>query len=190
MEVIISLDQKLFLLLNGWNSIYADRMMSVITNPWAWVPVFLITLLYLIKHYNKKQILWIIGGLAFASILSEHFVSTFLKPFIGRVRPCHDDSLSVLVHTVVGCGGRYAWPSAHAANTFMMAGFIILMLNLKPKDWLFWGLCVYAMTVSYSRVYVGVHYPMDILSGAVIGLCVAYAVHKLLVFVRPELSYL
>ena len=190
METIIQIDQALFLLLNSWHNTYMDLVMSIITNTWAWVPVLVPILIYLTWKRGIAQTLWVLGGIICCVILGENLASTVLKPLVGRLRPCHDESLSFLVHTVVGCGGKHAWPSAHATNTFMLTSFVTLLLKLKLQHGLFWILCTYAVLVSYSRIYVGVHYPLDVLSGAVIGFGVAYIVYRGMIFVRPELIYL
>lgn len=99
-----------------------------------------------------------------------------------RLRPCHNPELANLVHTINGaCGGQYGFVSSHAANTFALAVFVVLVLK-KHFKWMFCFMLVWATIVSYSRIYVGVHYPGDVLGGALLGSTIGFLIWKTLVY--------
>lgn len=180
LDWLIKFDQKLFLFLNGLHSPTWDSIMSWITIKESWYPFYVLIIIFIAIKFKKEK--WFIFiSIAILITLTEQIASGLFKPLIGRFRPCHEPLLEGLVHTINGkCGGQFGYFSAHASNTFGLAGFLYLTFknNDKYKSigkiMFFW-----AAIVSYSRVYVGVHYPLDIISGAICGLIVSYMVYKL-----------
>ncbi len=170
---IVHTDQELFLWLNGQHKPFWDAVMALVTNKLTWIPLYLLLVYSLIKQFKIKSIGYILSIIAVVA-LSDQLASTFLKPYFARPRPCHDPALESLVHLIGGCGGAYGFVSSHAATSFGIA----MIFNLLPTKqlpgirWLF----VWALVYSYSRIYAGVHYPLDLAGGAVVGVLVALLV--------------
>jgi undecaprenyl-diphosphatase len=180
-------DRSLFLLLNSLNSPFWDRVMWIISGKATWIPLYLFILYLIWKRYNRG--IWIIVilialSITFADQLSVHaFKETFM-----RLRPCHEPSLSGMVHLVNGrCGGEYGFVSSHAVNSFTAAALSLLLIR---KRWFTITILVWASLVGYSRIYLGVHYPGDVLAGAALGLLTGWMFYQLwcIINARIELS--
>lgn len=138
-----------------------------LTNQLTWIPFFLFIIYILSKNY-KRQTLWILLGVVIAITLSDQLVSGIMKPLFERLRPSHSPDLEVMVHTVNGYkGGLYGFASSHAANSFGLAMFLWRASRDKIK-WI-WVMFVWAVLFSYTRIYLGVHYPGDIITGGLLG---------------------
>jgi undecaprenyl-diphosphatase len=167
MDELIALDQSLFLELNSRHSPFWDAVMVLISNKFVWFPFYGILVGLFVYFYKRKG--WLMVLSLGASVGLADFISSgILKPTVARLRPCHDTLINASVNAIDGCGGQYGFVSSHAANAFAVAIFVIMLL---PKNqWLFkFLLLVWALAISYSRVYLGVHYPGDITAGALIG---------------------
>ncbi len=171
LEHIIHVDQELFLWLNGMQSAFWDEVMRAITNKFTWIPLYLLLLYGIIAEFRMRAIGYIACILA-AVILSDQIASSFFKPYFMRPRPCHDPVIGHLVNVVTGCGGKYGFVSSHAATGFSIATTVNLLptKRLLAVRWLFFWAFIY----SYSRIHVGVHYPSDILGGALVGVISAF----------------
>lgn len=170
-QQLIELDKEVLLALNGNHSLFWDGFMWTATKTLTWIPVA-IALLYVIFKNNKLQdAVTILVSLALCVTLADQITSGFCKPFFARFRPTQDPEMMYLVHTVNGYrGGLYGFMSSHAANTFAVATFVTLLV----RNWLM-ALATFSWAViaTYSRIYLGVHYPGDILCGAIVGILVA-----------------
>jgi undecaprenyl-diphosphatase len=175
-EELLELDKRLLLFLNGWNSPFFDSVMLTLTETFVWTPLYA-TLIYLvIKIYGKSSI-WILLGVALTILLCDRITSGFMKPFFARLRPSHEPSLEGLLHLVNDYrGGLYGFASSHAADTFGVAMFVWLSLK-KYYRWI-WVVFVWAALMTYTRIYLGVHYPSDILVGALIGMTLGWLSFK------------
>lgn len=172
-EGIEKLDQELFLFLNGIHSPFWDTIMWHISGKFEWIPLYIILLYLLIKQYKKQSWKLIIGIAMLIAMVDQASVRLF-KEVVQRYRPCKNLDLESVVHLVNNkCGGTFGFVSSHAANTFALAVFIGLLLNTKNKNILML-LLIWATIVSYSRIYLGVHYPLDILGGAILGSSLAF----------------
>ncbi|HEY9117966.1 MAG TPA: phosphatase PAP2 family protein [Roseivirga sp.] len=166
-------DKALFKFLNGLHNSFFDFLMPGISNKYIWIPLYLLILYYLIRRSGFKT-LYIIIGIGLLIFLSDQSASGILKPWVERLRPCYDPTLEGQVHLLKGCGGKYGFASSHASNSFAVAMFAWLMLKDHIK--FIWLLFPWAILVAYSRVYIGVHFPGDIMVGAILGILSAYLV--------------
>lgn len=142
--------------------------MMLATKTIFWLPLYLF-LLYLIIKFKKWDTVFILLGIALTITLTDQITSGIMKPFFARLRPSQEPSLTGIVHLVDNYkGGLYGFASSHAANTFGTATLIFLLFRSRYR-WI-WIIFVWALLVSYTRIYLGVHYPGDILVGTVIGL--------------------
>lgn len=171
LDILDQYDRKLFLFLNQFHNSFFDRVMNQITDRFFWIPLYVLLVVFLVVLFRKKSWLVIIM-LVCAVVSSDVMTSRLCKPLFKRLRPCHEPEIAAMVHVVKGCGGMYGFASSHAANTFALAFFLFLLL-FKRFKWIALFLC-WATIVSCSRIYVGVHYPGDIIGGALIGALLAY----------------
>ncbi|WKV10706.1 phosphatase PAP2 family protein [Marivirga harenae] len=180
-ESLIELDQQLFLWLNGLHADWLDPIMLFITKRNPWIPLYAL-ILFLVIRKLKWQSWSMILAFALLITLADQAASGFFKPFFERLRPCHDPAIQGLVHMVKGCGGQYGFASSHASNTFALAFFLwFIYRNSYAKIMIAW-----AVVVSYSRIYVGVHYPGDIIMGAILGVLAAIVTFQLYKRIFPN----
>lgn len=177
--MIIDLDKKLLLFLNSFHLPWLDQVMFYLTKTFIWLPLYALLIFLIFKNY-KKQGWYILIGAALTVFLADEITSSIMKPYFARLRPSHEPSLQGLVHLVNGyAGGLYGFASSHAANTFGTALFVWLVLKPFYK-WIGW-IFLWAALMTYTRIYLGVHYPGDILVGALVGLAsgwVSYLLSK------------
>lgn len=177
MEKLLELDRDLFLFLNGLHSPFMDPILFFLTDGRAWLPLYLLTA-YLVYKSNKKESLWILGGIILSILITDQITTSFMKPFFARLRPSHEPSLQGMVHHVNNYfGGLYGFASSHAANTFGVTMFLWSILRKHYR----WSalLFIWPAVMSYSRIYLGVHYPGDIIVGTLIGLLTGWLVFRL-----------
>lgn len=162
------IDIRFFLFLNGLHTGWLDTVMVAITQMWPWIPLYLLLLYMVFKQYGKRG-WWILLAVAVVILCSDQLSAHVCKPLFHRLRPCFNPDLEGLVHLPKGLpGGRYGFVSSHAANTFAVAAFLTATLRKTYKS-IGWWLYAWALISSYSRIYIGVHYPGDIVAGAVLG---------------------
>ena len=179
MDLILELDRNLLIFLNSLGSEKFDDLWLIITNKFTHIPLYLLLLFLLfhsLKSSYKKYKLYKVYSIYILSIVFLIFISDQLsnlfKYSIQRLRPCHDDQIQNLIRIVKeDCGGLYSFFSAHASNSFVIATIFILFMNRKKE---YYSLLIWALFVAYSRVYLGVHYPSDIIIGSLIGITVSY----------------
>ncbi|MHA6247865.1 phosphatase PAP2 family protein [Pontibacter sp. CAU 1760] len=172
MEELDQLDQDVFLYLNGMHSPAWDRVMVLVSDKYFWIPFYALLIGYLVWRYRRQSIpMLLLAVLAIG--LADFVASGMFKPYFARLRPCHDPALSAAINIVKGCGGKFGFMSSHASTGFALAVFFNLILADRYLIFKI-VLVAWAVVVSYSRIYLGVHYPGDTIAGALLGSSLAY----------------
>jgi len=172
-------DQALFELINGkWTSPWLADFMPWMRTSEHWIPMYVMLVGFLFYKWGWKAWKWLVT-VAVAIALTDQVSSFIFKPLIHRLRPCADPSMLGQVKLLIGaCPTSFRFTSSHAANHFSLAMFIFMTLQplLKKYTYLFF---LWAALISYSQIYVGVHYPLDVVSGCIIGLSLGYVFAKI-----------
>jgi undecaprenyl-diphosphatase len=173
-EFINTWDKYLFLKINtSWTNSFLDAVLPWWRDANTWTPLYLFLILFVVINSKKQAFFWILAAIC-TLVLTDQISSSLVKPFFGRLRPCSDPSLINQVRLLLpNCSGGYSFTSSHATNHFGFAAFVFVTLKPIINKWgyLFF---LWAATISFSQVYVGVHYPLDIVSGAILGLLIGY----------------
>lgn len=176
LDKIISIDTDLFLFLNSLNSPFWDEIMYWFSHKFFWIPLYLFLAYLLFKKFGWRRALILFGLVIVTFAITNTISAEVFKKGFERLRPCHNPEISHLVHLVNGhCGGQFGFFSSHASNVFGLAMIFSLFLKKRIK-WFSLAIFSWAGIVSYSRIYLGVHYPLDILCGALFGVSVAVLV--------------
>ena len=187
---LLTKDQALFSLINGkWTNIVFDKLMPWLRTSNNWVPFYAALLIYLFIKWGAKAWKWVII-VALNVTLTDQISSSFFKPFFHRLRPCADPAIMYKSRLLVEhCSGGFSFTSSHAANHFGLAMLVFLTLQplFKKYTFLFF---IWAAIIGYAQVYVGVHYPLDVLVGSSIGLLVGYGMSKLYIKIEGNSNLL
>ena len=179
-----SFDTNLLLSLNGIHDLFFDKFMFAFTQIYVWIP-FYISVIYIIIKQQKSDALWLILALVLCVVLSDQLSSGLIKNSVQRLRPSHEPALQGLLHIVNEYrGGKYGFVSSHAANSF---GFAILSSLLFRKKGYIIAVFTWTIVNCYTRIYLGVHYPLDILGGMLVGAFSAFVIYYLLLKLKPTL---
>ena len=185
MELIQSLnlfDTELFLFFNGMHNSFFDGFMYAFTQIFVWIPLYA-SVIYLLIKTKKYDALWLILFLVLCIVICDQISSGIIKNTVQRLRPSHEPSLDGMVHLVNGyTGGRFGFVSSHAANTF---GFALLSsLLIRNRNF---AVMIFAWSLvnCYSRIYLGVHYPLDIVGGLLVGTFAATVCYIALLKFKP-----
>ena len=184
LDKLIQFDTNLFLFLNGIHSETWDKIMWFVSGKLSWAPMYAVIIFFIIKNYKWQSVTLILLIVVSITLADQISVKAF-KFVFERLRPCHNPNISHLVHIVNNkCGGQFGFVSSHASNSFVVAMFLHLLFK---KKWFSWFIFVWAALVSYSRVYLGVHFPADITGGAILGMVIGYGVYQLFPIIRGRL---
>lgn len=187
METLIQLDRQWLLALNGSESLYLDILVRTLTNAVTWIPLY-ISLFFLVLRNNESflKILVIVGCAGLCVLFAGTVDDTIVKPLVARWRPTHDEQIGALVDVVDGYrGGRFGFFSAHACNTFSIAVFFSLLIRSRLLTVFLVG---WSLVNCWTRLYLGVHFPGDILVGLLWGGIVGTVVYLLFRRVTSTLS--
>jgi len=183
LNLLKSWDKDLFLFLNGMHSPLWDYSMTLFTLTPTWLLFYGTILLFIVRKYGKKS-LFILVSITLLILCADQFAG-ILKHTVQRLRPSNDPALSQLVYVFFRKGGQFGFVSAHASNTFAFATFSMLLFkNTRYTAFII----PWAMMIAYSRVYLGVHYPGDIIGGAILGIGLGIGIYKLLIYAEKRLS--
>jgi len=178
MESLMQFDTDLFLEIHrGMANSFFDWLMPLMRNRYFWAPLYLFIIIFCIKEYRKKGLL-LVAGLLLTFAIGDMVASRIIKPNVARVRPCNEIRLRADIIPRVNCGSGKSFPSAHATNHFAIGVFLILVFYDRWKAILPLGIA-WASIISFAQVYVGVHYPLDVFAGAILGILIALFTAKL-----------
>ena len=182
MEWIEALDRSLLIWVNGLHGSIMDQMMWHVSGKLQWIPLYGLLLYFVIKKYGKQS--WIILlTIALLIVLSDQLSVRMFKDVFQRYRPCHNAEIADLSHLVNNkCGGKFGFVSSHTSNSFALAAFVGLLFGRKALIAMF----IWATLIGLSRVYMAVHYPLDILGGAIFGIVLAYLLYLLMINIFKE----
>jgi undecaprenyl-diphosphatase len=167
-EFLLSWDYIAWYQVNvAWHNAFLDEVVPHIRNQWFWAPLYMFLLVFMPQNFGRRGWMWIVGFLiTFA--LADFLSASIIKPYFMRIRPCNDLRFVDVVHLLVPCGGGNSFPSTHATNHFALGVFAAVTLQKKYK--IVWPLALlWAALIAYAQVYVGVHYPLDVIFGALLG---------------------
>lgn len=179
LQKILEFDTELFLYLNNFHNYFWDTIMLMITRKETWAPLYLIIVYYVIKNYRSKSVLILL--FLVLTIVASDQISVLIKETIQRLRPVHEPAIADMVHNVFRKGGLHGFVSSHATNMFGI--FVFTSRIFKNRNYFFLML-FWAVIISYSRIYIGVHYPLDIIGGALLGWLIGIIMYKLLMFIE------
>ena len=172
MTGLLEIDTTVFHWINsGFSNPVCDLILPIMRNKLTWIPVYLIIIYYIVSRFKSRW--WMLLFLFIGVGLSDYSSSSIIKKSVERVRPCNNDGMEVIER--VHCGGGYSFTSSHATNHFFISLYLCLVVFKSRRSR--WILMLWASIVSVSQVYVGVHYPLDILGGASLGMIIAWLMY-------------
>lgn len=181
LEILDNVDASLLLFLNGANNEFFDELFWLITGKFAWIPMICVLLFCTFRKDWKTGVL-VVVGIALTITLCDQVSSGIIKDAVCRLRPTRDPEIGSLVHVVNGYrGGQYGFVSSHAANSFGVAMFLAMMFRNRAFSWI---IMLWAAVLSYSRIYLGVHYPGDIVCGGLLGVALGAVVYCIYIRVK------
>lgn len=180
-EYLNDIDTDALLAVNGLHNLFQDAFWWMVTAKWSSL-LLVLALVWLLLHQNRRHALLVLVMIALAVLLADQVSSGLIKHLVERLRPTHDPSLESAVHVINGYrGGLYGFVSSHAANSFAVATLLSFIMRHKAVTF---SLFTWALLQCYSRVYLGVHYPGDILGGIIVGVLAGWLVWRLMRWIQ------
>ncbi len=172
-DYLMDIDAEALLAVNGLHDLFQDAFWWMVSAKWSSL-LLVLSLLWILLHKNRRHALLVVAMLAVAVLVADQVSSGLIKHLVERLRPTHDPSLENAVHVINGYrGGLYGFVSSHAANFFAIATLVSFIMRHRLVAIALYG---WALVQCYSRMYLGVHYPGDILGGIVVGLLAGWLV--------------
>ena len=180
---LLHLDQSLFRLINSvWTTEWLNILMPFLRNKYFWIPLYVFLFSFLIINFGKKGLFLLLFGVLTIAV-ADTLSSQVIKKTVQRIRPCNDPFIAPSVDLKIDCGGGYSFTSSHATNHFALAFFLIFVFGKfdfgKKNKWINGLLFLWAASIAYAQVYVGVHYPLDVISGAILGMIVGRGIGRI-----------
>ena len=180
-EYLNDIDADALLAVNGLHDLFQDAFWWMVTAKWSSL-LLVLALVWLLMHQNRRHVVLVLAMLALAVLLADQVSSGLIKHLVERLRPTHDPSLESMVHVVNGYrGGLYGFVSSHAANSFAVATLLSFIMRHRLVTF---SLFTWSLLQCYSRMYLGVHYPGDILGGIVVGMLAGWLVWRLMCWIQ------
>ena len=187
LQRLVDIDKQVMLTLNGSDSLYMDGVMKVYTSTMVWIPVALVLLFVILKNNTPRISILAVLAVVLTIVACDQVSSHLIKPLVGRLRPCNDPTIMHLIDTVNGYrSGWYIFVSSHACNSFGIFTLVSLMIRNRTLSL---SLLLWAAINAFSRIYLGVHYPGDILCGALLGIVIGTVVYLIFNFIRHKVEY-
>jgi len=178
-------DEQLFRLIHNDGSLaLLDGIMPVYRDKRTWLPLYALLLFGLWRGYQRKGLLVALG--AGVSVgLADGISSSLIKPAVGRLRPCRTESLQAFIRDIIDCGPGLSFPSSHAANHMALSVFLFVLFYRRFPKAAVLGLC-WGLSIGYAQVYVGLHFPLDVLAGSALGTLIGWSVARLFLWGQPN----
>ena len=187
LQRLIDIDKQMMLTLNGSNSLYMDGVMKIYTSTVVWIPVALLLLFVVMKNNSPRGTILSVFAVALTIVATDQVSSHLIKPLVARLRPCNDPTIMHLIDTFNNYrSAGYSFTSSHACNSFGIFAIVSLIVRNRTLSL---SLLLWACINSYSRIYLGVHFPGDILCGAIIGSVIGVVIYLIYAFVRKRVEF-
>ena len=187
LQRLVDIDKQVMHAIDGSNSLYMDGVMKVYTSAGVWIPVAIVLLLVVLKNNTPRGAILSVLAVALTIVATDQVSSHLIKPLVARLRPSHDPTFMHLIDTFNGYrSGSYSFTSSHACNSFGIFAIVSLIIRNRALSL---SLFLWAVLNSFSRIYLGVHFPGDILCGALVGGALGTIIYCLYNFIRKRIEY-
>ena len=188
MDTLLDLDRLVFHFVNDTlHTPWLDAIVPYLRNKYFWIPLYVAVTALAVRTFGARRAGWWLLFLGLTVTATDTISSRAVKKNVQRLRPCKSPELAAEVNLLVSCGSGYSFTSSHATNHFGVAVYWILTLGSVYRRWR-WVMLLWAASVAFAQVYVGVHYPIDVLAGALLGTALGWGVHWLYRRLLPRLA--
>lgn len=170
---IENLDREITITINNLSHNYLDYFMIFLSNKYVWIPLYLY-LIFLLWKFDKKNFIINIVICSVTVIIADFITSSLMKPYFERLRPCQDNSMLDVINIVSGCGKKFSFASSHASTTFSLATIFFFLTRGEVKLLFLWSILI-----GYSRIYLGVHYFTDVITGFLVGFLTSILIYRI-----------